>query len=152
MSGISGILYTGVQSLLAQQRGIEVAGHNIANVNTPGYSRQTVNLQTTMPVATSQGMIGTGVTARDSQRVYDRFVGLQIENANEEMGRWDAQKTALERVEVIFNESSGTGLSETMSEFWNAWQDLTNNPSGNVEREALLGKSEALAFQFQDDL
>ena len=150
MSGIYGILYTGMQSLMAQQRGIEVAGHNIANVNTPGYSRQTVKMQTTMPVATSQGMIGTGVTARDSQRVYDRFVGLQIENENEEMGRWDAQKTALERVEIIFNESSDGGLSETMGEFWNAWQDLVNNPSGNTEREALLGKSEALAFEFQE--
>ncbi|MBL7202865.1 MAG: flagellar hook-associated protein FlgK [Desulfobacteraceae bacterium] len=150
MSGVYGVLQTGMRSLLAQQRGIEVAGHNIANVNTPGYSRQTVNLQTTTPVMTSQGMIGTGVTAREFQRVYDRFVGVQIENAMEEQGRWEAQKTALERVEIIFDESSDSGLSKTMGEFWNVWQDLVNNPSGNVERLALLGSSETLAFEFQN--
>ena len=85
MSGIYGVLQTGMGSLLAQQRGIEVTGHNIANVNTPGYSRQTVNLETTTPVLTSQGMVGTGVTARESQRVYDRFVGVQIENEKEDL-------------------------------------------------------------------
>jgi len=150
MSGIYGILQTGMQSLLAQQRGIEVAGHNIANVNTPGYSRQKVSMETTIPVLTSQGMVGTGVAARESQRVYDRFVGLQIENENEELGRWESQKTALERVEIIFNESSDSGLSNAMGDFWNAWQDLINNPSGNVERVALLGKSEILTFEFQN--
>jgi len=150
MSGIYGVLQTGMRSLLAQQRGIEVTGHNIANVNTPGYTRQTVTLETTTPVMGSQGMIGTGVTARESERVYDRFVGVQIENENEELGRWDAQKTALERVETIFDESSDSGLSKTMGEFWNAWQDLANNPSGNVERLALLGNSETLAFEFQN--
>lgn len=150
MSGIYGVLQTGMRSLLAQQKGIEVTGHNIANVNTPGYSRQTVNLQTTPPVLGSQGMIGTGVTAGESQRVYDSFLGVQIENEKEEQGRWDAQKTALERVEIIFNESSDSGLNETMGEFWNAWQDLVNNPSGSVERMALLGNSETLAFEFQN--
>jgi len=150
MSGIYGVLQTGMRSLLAQQRGLEVTGHNIANVNTTGYSRQTVNLQTTTPVLGSQGMVGTGVTARESQRVYDRFVGVQIENENEDLGRWEAQKTALERMEIIFDESSDSGLNKTMGEFWNAWQDLVNNPSGNVERVALLGTSETLAFEFQN--
>ena len=150
MSGIYGVLQTGMRSLLAQQRGIEVAGHNIANINTPGYSRQTVNLETSTPVLTSQGMMGTGVTARESARVYDRFVGVQIDNENEELGRWDVQKNALEKVEIVFDESSDSGLSKTMGEFWNAWQDLINNPSGNVERLALFGKSETLAFEFQN--
>ena len=149
MSGIYGVLQTGTQALLAQQKGIEVTGHNIANVNTPGYSRQKLKLEATA-VMGSQGMAGTGVSARETQRVYDRFVGVQIENENEDLGRWDAQKTALERVEIIFNESSDSGLSKTMGEFWNTWQDLVNNPSGNVERLALLGNSETLAFEFQN--
>ena len=150
MSGIYGVLQTGMRSLLAQQQGIEITGHNIANVNTPGYSRQKVNLQTGTPTLSSQGMIGTGVNAKDSERVYDRFVGGQIENENEALGRWDAQKTALERVEIIVNESSDDGLSKIMGEFWNAWQNLSNNPSGNVERMALLGQGETLSFEFQN--
>jgi len=150
MSGIYGVLQTGTQALLAQQKGLEVTGHNIANVNTPGYSRQKVSMQANAPTMTSQGLVGTGVSAKDSKRVYDGFVGVQIDNENEEMGRWDAQKTALERVEIIINESSDDGLSKTMGEFWNAWQDLVNNPSGDVERLALLGASETLAFEFQN--
>ena len=150
MSGIYGVLQTGTQALSAQQKGIEITGHNIANVNTPGYSRQTVNMQANAPTMTSQGLVGTGVNARDSKRVYDGFVGTQIDNENEDLGRWDAQKTALERVEIILNESSDSGLNKTMGEFWNAWQDLVNNPSGNVERIALLGSAETLAFEFQN--
>ena len=150
MGGIYGVLQTGTQALLAQQKGIEIAGHNIANVNTPGYSRQKVIMQANMPSMTSQGLVGAGVNAEETQRVYDRFVGTQIENENEGNGRWDAQKTALERVEMIFNESSDGGLSKTMGEFWNAWQDLVNNPSGNAERVALLGESETMAFEFQN--
>lgn len=150
MSGIYGVLQIGARSLLAQQKGLEITGHNIANVNTPGYSRQKANLQTGTPMVTPQGIIGTGVNARETERVYDRFVGAQIQNENGELGRWDAQKTAVERVEVIINESSDDGLSKTMGEFWNAWQDLINNPSGNVERMALLGNSETLAFEFQN--
>ena len=150
MSGIYGVLQTGTQALLAQQKGIEVTGHNIANVNTPGYSRQTVNMQANAPTMTSQGLVGTGVNARDSKRVYDGFVGTQIDNENEEMGRWDAQKTALERVEIILDESSDNGLNKTMGEFWNAWQDLVNDPSGSVERIALLGSAETLAFEFRN--
>ena len=150
MSGIYGVLQTGSRALLAQQKGIEVTGHNIANVNTPGYSRQTVNMQANAPTMTSQGLVGTGVNARDSKRVYDGFVGTQIDNENEEMGRWDAQKTALERVEIIFDESSDNGLNKTMGEFWNAWQDLVNDPSGSVERIALLGSAETLAFEFRN--
>ena len=150
MSGIYGVLQTGTQALLAQQKGIEVTGHNIANVNTPGYSRQTVNMQANAPTMSSQGLVGTGVSARDSKRVYDGFVGTQIDNENEDLGRWDAQKTALERVEIIFDESSDSGLNKTMGEFWNAWQDLVNDPSGNVERIALLGSAETLAFEFRN--
>ena len=150
MSGIYGVLQTGTQALLAQQKGLEVTGHNIANVNTPGYSRQTVNMQANAPMMTSQGLVGTGVTARDSKRVYDGFVGTQIDNENEDLGKWDAQKTALERVEIIFDESSDSGLNKTMGEFWNAWQDLVNDPSGNVERIALLGSAETLAFELRN--
>ena len=150
MSGIYGVLQTGTQALSAQQKGIEITGHNIANVNTPGYSRQTVNMQANAPTMTSQGLVGTGVNARDSKRVYDGFVGTQIDNENEDLGRWDAQKTALERVEIILNESSDSGLNKTMGEFWNAWQDLVNDPSGSVERIALLGSAETLAFEFQN--
>lgn len=141
MSNINGILNMGSRALLTQQMAIEVTGHNIANVNTPGYSRQRVNLEANEPVSS----FGTGVRDREIQRIYDRFLGEQINNESQNLGRWEAEKGALEKVEMIFGESSGYGLNQAMSEFWNTWQDLANNPSGHTERVTLLAKSETLA-------
>jgi flagellar hook-associated protein 1 FlgK len=149
MTGIYGvILNAGRGALIAQQKAIEVTGNNIANVNTPGYSRQVANLVPNEPIQCGPGLVGTGVRADEVKRIYDRFLGLQINNENEQLGRWEAKKGALERVEIVFDESSGYGLNQAMSEFWNAWQDLVNNPSGNVERVTLLAKSETMATTF----
>jgi len=148
MPDLNGILGIGKEALLAHQKAIDVTGHNIANANTPGYSRQRVNMETREPISVSPGQMGTGVRAQEIQRVYDRFWGVQINNENQSLGRWEAQKGAFQRVEMIFDESTGYGLNQAMSEFWNSWHDLTNNPSGSAERVALLDKSEKLADNF----
>jgi len=139
----------GKQALLTQQEAINVTAHNIANVNTPGYSRQRVVTETATPITTGAGQIGTGVNVSEVERVYDRYLNYQISEENETLGKWEAEKNALERVEVTFNEASGYGLNQTMSEFWGAWQDLVNNPSGQTERQMLLGSAETLADNFQ---
>lgn len=149
MTGIYGvILNSGRGSLLAQQKAIEVTGHNISNVNTPGYSRQVVNLAANNPIQCGQDLVGTGVTVNGVKRVYDRFIGLQINNESQNLGRWEARKDVLEKIETVFDESSDYGLSQAMREFWNAWQDLANNPSGNAERVALSAKSQNMTNIF----
>jgi len=149
MSSIFGILATGTGALAAQQKAIEVAAQNIANVNTPGYSRRRLVLETNSPILTSAGQIGTGVTATGVERIYDRFLDNQIIGETEDLGRWEAQRSGLERVEAILNEAPGYGLNQDMSEFWNSWQDLANNPEGYTERVTLLAKSETLAYNFE---
>jgi len=149
MASIYGILHVGKQALLTQQEALNVTAHNIANMNTPGYSRQRVVVETTPPITTGAGQVGSGVTVSAIERVYDRYINNQISNENETLGRWEAEKGGVERVEVVFNETSGYGLNAAMSEFWNGWQDLANNPSGHTERELLLAKSETLAVNFQ---
>jgi flagellar hook-associated protein 1 FlgK len=148
MTDLYGILNMGVSSLRAQQRCIDVTGNNIANINTPGYSRQRVNMEASEPISSSPGQLGTGVRSAEIQRFYDRFLGVQINNENQTLGKWEAQKEALEKVEILFDESSGYGLNQTMGAFWNAWQDLANNPSGFVERAELLSKSETMTNMF----
>lgn len=149
MPDIFGILNVGRGALLAQQKAIDVTGHNIANVNTLGYSRQRINMETNVPISFWPGQMGTGVRAAEVQRIYDRFLGTQINNENQNMGKWEAQKGALEKVEMIFDEASGFGLNLAMSDFWNAWQDLSDNPSGQAERTVVLAKGERLADTFQ---
>ena len=148
MTTIPGLLSIGSKALMAQQKGINVTGNNIANVNTPGYSRQRLNMSSDVPIMTGNGLMGSGVTANKVERVYQRFLGIQINNETQSLGQWEAHKDALERVEMIFDESGGYGLNQVMSEFWNAWQDLTNNPSGSVERTVLVAKSEMLTATF----
>jgi flagellar hook-associated protein 1 FlgK len=148
MTGLYGVLSIGSKALLTQQKGIYVTGNNIANVNTPGYTRQRLNLSSDVPVNTSVGPVGTGVTATGVERVYQRFLGVQINNETQTRGNWEAQKDILGRVEMIFDESGGYGLNSVMSEFWTAWQDLSNNPSGPVERTVLIAKSQIMAETF----
>ncbi|MCK5507189.1 MAG: flagellar hook-associated protein FlgK [Desulfobacterales bacterium] len=144
------ILNAGRTALLTQQKAIGITGHNIANVNTDGYSRQRVNMATNEPYASLPGQTGTGVKAAEIQRIYDRFLGGQINDENQNLGNWEAQKGILEKVEIIFDESSGDGLNQAMSEFWNAWQDLANNPSDHAGRTALIAKSETMTSIFNN--
>jgi flagellar hook-associated protein 1 FlgK len=145
MTQLFGLLSLGTGALLSQQRAINVTGNNIANVNTPGYSRQRLNMETNLPVDSAVGPVGFGVHTTTVDRLYDRFLGVQINNESANLGRWEAQQGALERVEVIFDESGGYGLNQALSEFWNSWQDLSMNPSGTTERSVLAAKSQALA-------
>jgi len=148
MSNILGLLDIGRGALLAHQKAISITGHNIANVNTPGYSRQRVNLATSLGLTNASGQMGAGVRVSDIQRIYDQFLGSQINTESYNLGKWEAQKSSLERVEIIFDETTGFGLNQAMGDFWNAWQDLANNPEGHTERQVLVAKSEIMAETF----
>jgi flagellar hook-associated protein 1 FlgK len=145
MTHLFGVLSTGTSALLTQQRAINVTGNNIANVNTPGYSRQKVNLETNTPVYSAAGLMSFGVRSSDIERVYDRFLGVQLNNENATLGRWQAQQGMLDRVEVVFDESDGYGLNQALSDFWNAWQDLALNPSGTTERSMVAATGQGIA-------
>lgn len=143
MTDIHSILDIGRTALLAQQKAIDITGRNIANANTPGYTRQRVTFSNQGPTALSQGVVGV-----DIERVYDRYLETQLRNALQSTGRWDSQQSGLERIEILFDESSGTGLSQRLNAFFNAWTDLANLPSGPVERSQLLARSRELVTLF----
>jgi flagellar hook-associated protein 1 FlgK len=90
-------------------------------------------------------MVAFGVNAGGVERVYDRFLGVQLDAETSGLGRWQAQQGMLDRVEVVFDESGGYGLNQALSEFWNGWQDLAMNPSGTTERTVLAGNAQNLA-------
>jgi len=143
MSSIS-LLNTAKDGLLSHRAAINVTGSNITNVNTPGYTRQ-------LPVFSSRGSIdvGASVGIEKIERVYDRFLGVQINDKMHDLGYSEAKKGMLEKVEIIFNESSGGGINELLNKFWSSWEDLSANPTGQVEREALVSASQNLASIFR---
>ena len=150
MPDIYGILSTASRSLLTQQKAIDITGQNIANVNTPGYSRQRVVMQPNTPIYFEPGQMGTGVKAAEIERIYDRYIGGQINRESMNLGQWEAAESALQRIELVFDETSGVGLDQSLGEFWAAWQDLVNNPGGYSERTVLASKSQTLSRTFNN--
>ncbi len=149
MANLLGLMNIGQSALLTQQKAIDITGNNIANVNTPGYSRQRLVIQQGSPTRVDGLTMSTGVTADPGiQRFYDQFLTAQLGSENESLGRWEAQKEALEKAELMFDEAGGSGLSNAMNEYWNAWQALSNNPSGVAERTTLISVGQHLSAVF----
>ncbi len=147
MSGIYTTLHIAKQALLTHQMGVAITGHNIANVNTPGFSRQTLALETSDPEWSTPGQLGLGVRGVSIKRVHDQFLIGQFAKSGQALGRWEAQKEVLEKTEMIFSDGM---LSQSMVEFWNAWEDLANNPTGQPERLMVLAKGQQLTYHLRN--
>ena len=142
-------LETALRGILAQQRAIDITGHNIANASTPGYSRETATLVTTTPFQdTPSGQLGTGVDVQSYQRVRDQYVDVQLRSQMMLKGSYQAQQDGLNQVELTLNEPTDNGLSSLLSKYWAAWQNVTNAPSDMATRQALVQSAQSLAAGF----
>lgn len=140
-----GLFDVGKTALMASQTALAVTGNNIANVNTPGYTRQEVILEIATPVPGQGGQIGRGVRITGIRRSYDWFIQSQLLGQRQNYGRSLALDQTLGRVEQVFNDPAGVGLSSAISEFFNAWHDIAINPEGLPQRNVLLQKAGSLA-------
>jgi flagellar hook-associated protein 1 FlgK len=141
MSEINGLLNIGRMALQANQGALSVTAHNQANLNTPGYSRQTAVLMA------GAGGVG-GVQIGEVRRVVDRFIEDQLLAERSNLGGYEVDQRVLSRLESLFNDGQGTGLQDALNGFFAAVQDLSNNPQGRTERVATLSASRSLARQF----
>jgi len=146
--GIGTIFDIASSGISAQRLAIEVTGENIANVNTEGYSRQQVMMEN-KPVTTANGFgLGTGVQIAEVRRSYDGMLQMQLVNGNSSYQESLTRQQALEQIEPSFNEITADGLGKAMENYFGAWQDLSTNPSGTAERQALLSRSQVLVDTF----
>lgn len=134
MAGIQSVLDIGQWALHAQQLGMAVTAHNVANVNTQGYSRQRLLLEPATPENYQPGQIGRGVRAAGIERVYDRFLGLQLRNELGTQGSLQAQSSYYKQLETIFSGLSDSDLGSELRAFWSAWEELSVHPEGTTER------------------
>lgn len=144
MPGIGGALDIARWSMYSSQLAIEISAHNIANANTEGYSKQNLRLEANRAINMGPGQIGTGVRAVEVTRQNDAFLTSQVGQKKSDYFYWNAQKSAMEEIESIFNETGDSGLNALMGEFWSSWSDLANNPDGVPERQSLLAKTDNL--------
>src|SRR3989338_5649504 len=128
MSGIFGIFNIGKLALFAEQKALSITSQNIANVNTPGYSRQEAVFATPLPTNGRPGQVGTGVQVTEIRRVINRFIENQVTSEQSSLGRLQIEKSILGRVEAAFNDAQGTGINQALTDFFNALQDMVNNP------------------------
>ncbi|MBN2688602.1 MAG: flagellar hook-associated protein FlgK [Deltaproteobacteria bacterium] len=148
MSGISA-LNIAKDSLLSHQTAINITGSNIANVNTTGYTRQRPVFTTTGTMDVEAGLVQLSVGIDQIERIYDRFLEAEINEQIQDLGYSETRKEQLEVVEIIFNETTGEGIDDLLNEFWGAWEDLSANPAGQAEREAVLSTAESLTYLFR---
>lgn len=138
MSTLNSLMETGKRGVLTHQEVLTVIGHNIANVNTEGYSRQRANLGTTLPANdVNYGQIGTGVQVDSITRARDALMDEQVRTENSTLGHWERANTALGQLEGIFLEPDDYGFNDVLNDFWDAWSDLANNPDSSSARTVL---------------
>lgn len=124
----------GAKGLTAQQTALNLVAHNIANANTQGYTRQDVIMEASPPVKVLAGYVGTGVEITEFRRIREAFLDVQMRTENKNLGEWEVKNDILGKLEVIFSEPSETGLRSVMDQYWEAWQDLSNNPESTAVR------------------
>ncbi|MBF0529103.1 MAG: flagellar hook-associated protein FlgK, partial [Deltaproteobacteria bacterium] len=148
MITMSSIMSTALSGLQAYQTAISVTGTNIANVGTDGYSRQVAIIKASCLSKTNGVQIVSGSEVTDVKRVYDQFCNNKIVDAKQGESKYESQLKYLQYAEDLVDESQTDGLSSALSDFWNSWQELANNPSGNTERTNIVSKASTLADKF----
>ncbi|WP_027409284.1 flagellar hook-associated protein FlgK [Anoxybacteroides tepidamans] len=143
------------RGMFTQQTALYVTGQNIANANTPGYSRQRVNFVQTEPYPAASmnrpqipGQMGTGVEAGSIERVRENFLDIQYRSENNKSGYWEARADATQKMQDIMNEPSDNGLSKTMDQFWQSLQDLSTNPEDEGARSVVRQRGLAVVETF----
>ncbi|WP_425806925.1 flagellar hook-associated protein FlgK [Desulfitobacterium sp. Sab5] len=142
------------RALEAQQTALDITGHNIANSNTQGYTRQIANLKSTAP-DTIFGMghnlsLGTGVVLDNITRARDNFVDTQYRWENSKQGYWLAREDSLNKIESLYNEPTSNSLHDDMDKFWTAWSDLAKDPENVGAKSVVVERALTLTDSFHN--
>ena len=148
MSGISNLFNIGSSALSAFQQSLAVTAHNMANVDTKGYSKQDAILAEASPINGRPGQIGTGVQVTAIQRNVDSFIDGQLLASREKLGQNDASNSALSDIERLFGDSNDQSLGTDLNNLFDAFQDVATDPSNVTARSALLSNAQTIVDRF----
>jgi len=153
MMNLFSAIEMGKNSILAQQQVFSIIGHNIANVNTEGYSRQVVDLENVRPSIIGLKYSGRGVDISNIRSIRDQFINNQIVERKWYDGKYNALSGVMASIEALFDEANGLGLSDGLTNFFNAWNDVANNPTDIPTRNQLINTAnsftESMANTYQ---
>jgi flagellar hook-associated protein 1 len=148
-------LQTALRGILAHQAAIDTAGHNIANADTKGYSRQEATLSPSLALTLSgttqlgvTAELGTGVDVQSYRRLRNTFLDVQYRAQAMQLSYQDATSNALDQVELSLGEPGDNGLQSQLAKLWSAWDDVANAPSADASRQALVDQAASVAGIF----
>ncbi len=146
----------GKKGLQTNNAGMDIVGHNLSNVETEGFSRQKVNMQSFEPLyapsanrVETAGQVGTGVEIQDIQRVRNLAIDDRINFEKGGMGYWTSKKEFLNQVEMILNEPGKPNLRTVMDEYWDSWKQVSDNPTDGASRAELIQRTLAVTDTFK---
>ena len=166
MPGITGTLSMARTSLQANQRAIEVAGHNLANVSNPAFSRQRLKLETAHGIPVEEGIMGAGVVVSGIEQYRDVLLDRQIANEGSVQAYLEEKQKILQYAQSMIGQdldrtasspegkaaskgvSGQMGLSDNLAEFFTALQALSSNPSSQAYRQVVVFKAQNLSEKF----
>jgi len=144
MASIFNALHIGYSALNAAQVAIDTTGHNIANAETEGYSRQRVVTAAATPIGIDPGQRGNGVQITEITRIFDKFVSDRYMSAAQNKEYSDTLKKNLEELSTYFPEIDNVGIKEDMQNYFDMWQSLANNPNNSALKVALAQQTQTL--------
>ena len=145
---MSNLLATGSSALIAFQRALSTVGHNVANINTPGYSRQRVEFEARDATYFGYGYQGNGVQIVDVRRMADSLATSRLLDSGGELVRLQQLSTLSSRLDQLFSEKA-TGISAPWSSFFDSVNALSSNAAGSADRESVLAQANALVTRFR---
>ncbi|HLD24049.1 MAG TPA: flagellar hook-associated protein FlgK [Sulfuricurvum sp.] len=150
MASIFNALHIGYSGLNAAQIGIDTTGHNIANAETEGYSRQRVVTAAAKPLSVDPGQRGGGTQITEIVRVFDEFVFGRLSNVAQSKENSDTLKKNLEELSTYFPEIDDVGIKNDLQNYFDMWQSLANNPSNTALKVALAQQAQTMAQHVQE--
>ncbi len=132
--------------MYVSQRGLYVTGHNISNVNTPGYVRQQAMIADYAPRQFGQvGQIGLGADIQQTRQIRDQFLDNMFRNESQLLGHAEARKKMVEEVQTILSEPSDRGLNTVINQFFESWHELAKDPGSLTVRATVRQRGSAFA-------
>jgi flagellar hook-associated protein 1 FlgK len=137
-----------VSALNAFQAAINVTSNNVANASTPGYDRESVNLNEALPQSNGTLTVGSGVVVAGVSRAYSQAATNQLNNSQSTLGQLTALQNYSTQIDNLFGTTAG-GLSTALQNFYSAWSSVADDPTSTAARQSLLGQAQSVASAFQ---
>jgi flagellar hook-associated protein 1 FlgK len=148
LGSIFGILQVSQRAMAASQLGVQIANHNIANINTPGYSRQEVELTSKSYLSGSFGDIGGGVEVERIRRMNNQFLDRVMHNEQSDYNEWQSAASILQEIESVVGMDETSSLGAAITDFFNAFGDLAEAAEDSAARTVVVNRGITLTDQF----